>query len=278
MENYYRLEFPLSNSHDQEILISKLEDWPFEGYEEQKDKVLAFIPVSGFDNDLEIFLNELMIEYDWLKINKEIIEPVNWNQEWENNYEPVIVDNFCAVRATFHEPITEIHYEIVITPKMSFGTGHHATTYMMVSEMRNIDFLGKRVLDYGCGTSVLAILASKLGATIIDAVDNDEWAFENSKENVTINSIKNVNLTHGDLFSVINDSNYHVILANINRHIIMDTMDEMCTRLEESGYLLCSGFLEEDVDMIINEAKKYKLEFVKKIERESWRCLLFNKV
>jgi ribosomal protein L11 methyltransferase len=277
MENYYRLEFPLSNSNDQEILISKLEDWPFEGYEEQKDKVLAFIPVSGFDNDLEIFLNELMIEYDWLKIDKEIIEPVNWNQEWENNYEPVIVDDFCALRATFHEPTSNVQYEIIITPKMSFGTGHHATTYMMISKMRNIDFMNKRVLDYGCGTSVLAILASKLGALVIDAVDNDEWAYENSKENVIINSTKNVNLTYGDISSIKNDSNYHVILANINRHIILDTMEEMSSKLVNNGLLLCSGFLEDDIEMIVNEAKKYNIEFVKRMERESWRCLLFVK-
>jgi ribosomal protein L11 methyltransferase len=278
MENYYRLEFPLSNSNDQEILISKLEDWPFEGYEEQKDKVLAFIPVSGFDNDLEIFLNELMIEYDWVKIDKEIIEPVNWNQEWENNYEPVIVDDFCAVRATFHAPISKVQYEIIITPKMSFGTGHHATTYMMIDAMESIDFSNKRVLDYGCGTSVLAILASKLGASSIEAVDNDEWAYENSKENVIINNIKNVNLTHGDLSAVENEFNYHVILANINRHIILDTMDEMSVKLEENGFLLCSGFLQEDVEMIIEEAKNHELVFVEKNERESWRCLLFKKV
>jgi ribosomal protein L11 methyltransferase len=218
-----------------------------------------------------------MIEYDWIKIDREIIEPVNWNQEWENNYEPVIVDDFCAVRATFHESVSRVQYEIVITPKMSFGTGHHATTYMMISEMRNVDFLNKRVLDYGCGTSVLAILASKLGATSLDAVDNDEWAYENSKENILINDVKNVNLTHGDILSLKNDSKYHVILANINRHIILDTMEEMNSKLESNGFLLCSGFLEDDVEMIVNEARKCNIEFVKKIERESWRCLLFVK-
>lgn len=278
MENYIRFEFPQFEGEAQEILLAELAEWPFEGFEEQKNSLIAFIPESAYNDKIKAFLEELQHTKNWQPIKAEIIQPQNWNASWEAQYEAVPVDDFCIIRAIFHEAVPGFEHEIVITPKMSFGTGHHATTYMMVQQMRIEDFTNKKVLDYGCGTSVLAILAIKLGAESCDAIDIDYWAYENSLENVKLNLTNHkINVFEGD-WSVLNSEvKYDIILANINRHIILASMQNMVARLNRGGSLLCSGFLDADADMVIAAAKDAGLTLKKILDNEQWRCISFVK-
>ena len=182
MNNYIQIEFQeISRQEQSEILIAQLSEIGFEGFEENENKLkhlfLKRILMKVF---LQIYCSSLQLAFI-----KTIIEETNWNEVWESNFDPVIVDDFVAIRADFHEPIKDVQFEIIITPKMSFGTGHHATTYMMMQQMREIDFTGKTVFDFGTGTGVLAILAEKLGAENVLAIDNDEWSIENAAENIT---------------------------------------------------------------------------------------------
>jgi ribosomal protein L11 methyltransferase len=278
MENYLRFEFPQSIGPEQEELLAELAEWPFDGFEEQNNCLVAYIPESDCDKNLRDYLSELFHQKNWSNVKEEIIAPQNWNAEWEKQYEPVLVNSFCAIRATFHEPVPNVEYEIVITPKMSFGTGHHATTFMMVREMKKYNFTNKAVLDYGCGTSVLAILAAKLGADQIDAIDIDHWAYENSLENIAINDVQGkIKVFEGDWTILPENSSYDIILANINRHIILGSMPDMAARINNGGYLLCSGFLEGDVDMITEAANESGMKLVFIAETEQWRCLTFVK-
>ncbi len=278
MENYLRFEFPQPIGPEQEELLAELAEWPFDGFEEQNNCLVAYIPESGCDKNLRDYLSELFHQKNWSNVKEEIIVPQNWNAEWEKQYEPVIVNNFCAIRATFHEVIENVAHEVVITPKMSFGTGHHATTFMMVREMEKYDFGNKTVLDYGCGTSVLAILAAKLGATQVDAIDIDHWAFENSLENIALNNVSDkINVFEGDWTILPSNSSYDFILANINRHIILSSMADMAARIIKGGYLLCSGFLVGDVDMISTAAIESGMKMVFVSDIEQWRCITFVK-
>jgi ribosomal protein L11 methyltransferase len=182
------------------------------------------------------------------------IQPQNWNAAWEAGFSPVIVPGFCTVRADFHEPVNDTPYEIVITPKMSFGTGHHATTRLMMAAMRGMDFNAKRVLDFGTGTGILAILASKLGAREITAIDNDEWSVENSLENVAANGAQNISVLNGSLEITEGVPPFTIILANINRHILLQYLQQMKAIIVDGGELLLSGILQEDEQIITQAA------------------------
>lgn len=278
MQNYFRFEFPQASGSKQEELLAELAEWPFEGFEEKNDCLIAFVPERDCDSELRAFISEICHLNNWPAIKEEIIAPQNWNEEWEKQYEPVIVDNFCAIRASFHKRPENVSHEIIITPKMSFGTGHHATTHMMVQAMEKIDFNKKLVLDYGCGTSVLAILAAKLGATHCDAVDIDEWAYENSLENIEMNNVTAcIAVYQGDL-DVVPTNVYDVILANINRHIIERSLSELAKRTKSGGSLLCSGFLDTDIQLISNEALNCGFVLKDELATERWRCLHFTKI
>jgi len=273
--NYLKLTFKTPTQELNEILTAHLADYEFNGFDEENGQLVAYIEEKKHSKALAKALVELSKQYE-IKIDSQSIVNENWNAKWESNYEPVIVDDFCAVRANFHASIKTVRHEIIITPKMSFGTGHHATTYMMMKRMESLDFKDKNVLDYGCGTAVLAILAQKLGAFHSDAVDNDHWAYENSIENVEINRCANeIDVYCGSIDTIGNRKKFDVVLANINRNVILDTMQEMTIRLKRGGYLVCSGFLEEDVPLIVEAAAKAGLKLEYKMEREKWRCLTF---
>ena len=197
----------------------------------------------------------------------------NWNAVWESNFQPVLVDDFVAVRADFHESIAGVKHEVIITPKMSFGTGHHATTHMMIQQMQAIDFTSKAVFDFGTGTGILAILAEKLGAAAIMAVDNDDWSITNTAENLERNSCRKVELKKVDTAE--GEGRYDVILANINKNVILDNLSSLIKQLASGGNLLLSGLLEADETDILTATGKFPLRYNGKITMAGWICLRF---
>ncbi len=258
-----------------EILIAELGYAGFESFVENEDGVTAYIQKeewhSGILNDIHILKSEeFKITYTF-----EDIEQTNWNAEWEKNFNPIVVDNICAVRAPFHEKF-DTKYDIIIEPKMSFGTGHHETTHMMIQHILKNDFQGKSVLDMGCGTGVLAILAELKGAKPIDAVDYDNWCYLNSLENVERNNCKNIRVIEGDA-SALKNKNYDIIIANINRNILIQDMETYISCLNQEGQLFLSGFYSDDVPIIQAECESQGLKLKDVLERNNWVALRFTK-
>ncbi|MFT4684294.1 MAG: ribosomal protein L11 methyltransferase [Flavobacteriales bacterium] len=221
----------------------------------------------------EVFVlnsKEFSIEY-----SQKEIEQTNWNAEWEKNFNPIQVEGLVSIRAPFHDN-PNLEYDIVIEPKMSFGTGHHETTHMMVQHLIDLDLENKNALDMGCGTGILAIFAEMKGASPIDAIDIDNWCYQNSIENVERNNCKSISVFEGDSSLLINKK-YDLIIANINRNILLADMQTFTNCLNEDGVLLLSGFYEEDIPVIDAEVSKYQLKLEKVIERNNWVALKYVK-
>ena len=272
MNNYVKINIHSTKESEHEILIALMSEEGFDAFEETDHELHAFIAEKEFD---EVKLKLLLQPFSKTYV-KEIIAPKNWNAEWEANYEPVIVDEFVGIRAHFHPPISNVEYEIVITPKMSFGTGHHATTWQMMKLMQDIDFNNQSVFDFGCGTAVLAILAEKLGAKSVLAMDYDELCIENAFENIETNSCSKIKIERGA--APPNKQTFNIILANINRHILLNNMQLMTGALAEKGYLLISGFYTEDNQMLIYSANMYNMQLIKVSERHQWSAMVFQKL
>ncbi|MEE9438443.1 MAG: 50S ribosomal protein L11 methyltransferase [Saprospiraceae bacterium] len=257
-----------------EILLGLLSIYPFESFEEHDTHMIAYIKEDELDEitTLEIHntINGLGIDY-----TIETIEPQNWNALWEASFDPVIIDEFCVIRADFHDTMPNIKHDIIINPKMAFGTGHHETTFMMISAMEKMGLSSKSVFDYGCGTGVLSILASKLGAHPIDAIDIEEESYNNTIENAQTNNVTNINVACSDLESF-NVKEYDIILANINRKVLLFSADKLKTILKESGQLLLSGILDQDEKMIIDHYQSAGFTLLDKMEKGYWRCLKFG--
>ncbi|GFD80887.1 50S ribosomal protein L11 methyltransferase [Tenacibaculum sp. Mcav3-52] len=258
-----------------EILIAELGALGFESFVENENGVIAYIQKEDWNKDIlnDVFVlnsEEFSIDYK----HKEI-EQTNWNEEWEKNFNPIQVDDLVSIRAPFHEN-PNLKYDIVIEPKMSFGTGHHETTHMMVQHLINLDVASKKVLDMGCGTGILAIFAEMKGAQPIDAIDIDAWCYENSLENVERNNCKHISVYEGDA-SLLKGKKYDVIIANINRNILLNDMETYTSCLTEKGVLLLSGFYSEDIPVIDNEVSKYSLTLKDTIKRNNWVALQYQK-
>lgn len=271
MNNYVQLVFKDIQPEQQEVLVAHLAEAGFEGFEESDKELKAFIPEKNYDKQL---LHELLFKYQ-LQYTEQMIPEQNWNRSWESNFQPVLVDDFVAIRADFHEPIKGVEHEIIITPKMSFGTGHHATTHMMVQQMRSIDIAGKRVFDFGTGTGILAILAERLGAATVAAIDNDDWSIANAAENFARNHCSRISLGKADLLP--EKDQYDIILANINKNVILDNFSSLVDHLSPAGILLLSGLLAEDEKDIQDKAAGHDLRAKGKWERNNWICLRFNR-
>ena len=270
MSDHIQITFAGLQPEQQDVLIAHLAEAGFEGFEENDQELKAFIPEKKYDGAL---LQELAYKYQ-LDFSEELIPEQNWNRSWESNFQPVIVDDFVAVRADFHEPSTGVELEIIITPKMSFGTGHHATTSLMVRQMREIDFTGKTVFDFGTGTGLLAILAEKLGAKKIMAIDNDDWSIANAIENFERNSCRNIRLEKNDRLT--GDEKYEVILANINKNVILENFSSLFVHLAPGGTMLLSGLLTTDEEDILPIADSYHLILSARMEQNNWICLRFR--
>ncbi len=253
------------------MLIARLAAIGFEGFEETQNVLKAFIPYESFD---EIKLMEIT-DACKCEFTKAVIHPQNWNEAWETSFDPVIISDFCAIRAEFHKHVPFTAHEIIITPKMSFGTGHHATTYLMIACMRGIGFYGKSVCDFGTGTGVLAILAEKIGAASIHAFDNDEWSIENGKENIGTNHCQRISLLKADHLSGRNY--FDIILANINRNVILANLAAMKRQVVPGGTILISGFLVGDEEDMVNAALDVGLNVTRRSEKNSWLCLQLMK-
>jgi ribosomal protein L11 methyltransferase len=271
LTNHIQISFSKLEPEQQELLTALLVDIGFEGFEETDGGLKAFINEKIYNKKL---LQELAAEQQ-LSFSEELIPDQNWNAVWESNFQPVVVDDFVAIRAHFHEPIEKVEHEIVITPKMSFGTGHHATTYMMMQQMKEIDFTGKTVFDFGTGTGVLAILAEKLGARKIVAIDNDDWSIENAGENAERNRSEKIELMKAD--TGLRSEKFDIILANINKNVILDNLEVLVSQLSMDGILVLSGLLVEDEADILTAIASFSLQNRPKLEKNNWICLSFNR-
>lgn len=271
MSNYIKIEIETSSKEQLEILIAELSEINFEAFEENENSLSAFIKEECFnENDLK----EIILAND-VSYTKSIIVNTNWNAKWESEFEPIIIDNFVSVRANFHKPIKNVKHEIIITPKMSFGTGHHATTYLMLQQMQNINFSNKTVLDFGTGTGILAIMAKKLGAQKIVAIDNDEWSINNAKENLAANNCSDIFLIQKDNLSGF--EKFDIILANINLNVIINSIDQLKHTTHHSSQLLLSGFLITDERVLIENFSSAGFQHIITTKKNEWLSMLLTK-
>ena len=256
-----------------EILVAELGQVGFESFTEQEDGLAAYIQEPDWNEDL---LSEVQIlNSEEVRFTYEVqeIEQVNWNEEWEKNFDPIVVGDEVSIRAPFHQS-PNLKYDIVIEPKMSFGTGHHETTYLMIRHLMDADLEGKKVLDMGCGTGILAIFAEMKGAAAVDAIDIDPWCYENSIENVERNQCRKIRVFEGEA-SMLKEAAYDVIIANINRNILLNDMAVYAGSLKSNGTIYLSGFYTEDIPHIRGAAQKNGLKFVSELERNNWVALKF---
>jgi len=266
--NYLQFVFRTQNVIENEILIALLSNAGFESFEEEENILKAFIKENEFnENSLIGILETIPCTY-----SSTVILSQNWNAEWESSFEPIIVKDFAAIRAGFHNSIKNVKHEIIITPKMSFGTGHHATTYMMIEQMEGLDLMNKAVVDFGTGTGVLAILAEKMGASNIDAIDNDDWSIENGAENISTNNCTKIKLHKAETIS--HNQLYDIILANINLNVIQENLDGIAAACKKGTMILLSGFLRSDEQVFLKQLSLKKITHLHTFQKGEWICLL----
>ncbi len=265
---------PFENCTDKDEFVGLFASIDIEGLEEKEEEVCLYITDENRE-EAEKIIDEICKEHQTNFTISEL-ENKNWNEKWESDFQPILIEDFVLVRATFHPANTNVLHEIIIEPKMSFGTGHHPTTAQMMQNMRLVGFENKTVLDCGSGTGILAILAEKLGAKDCIALDNDEWCFENCKESIILNNSKNIEPKIGDL-SVINNAKFDIILANIHRNFLVENMHLLSALLNDNGYLFVSGFYDDDTKIILDKALEQNLNSTYYTTQTNWACIVFKK-
>lgn len=271
MTDYIQVEFEDLTNVQIDIIIALLIEINYEGFEEEGGLVRAYIPSKDFEEEkLKAIAEDQHLSFSVTEVEKR-----NWNQLWESNFDPVFIDNFVAIRAEFHQPVKNVKHEIIITPKMSFGTGHHATTSMMIRMMRDLNFTGKKILDFGTGTGILAILAEKLDAKEILAIDNDDWSIENAAENLRINNCSKIQLINTS--SSEGDHEFDIILVNIIKNVILANFSSFAKQLVPNGIMLFSGLLKNDEPEIIQVVTKNHMKVKEKMSDGDWICMEVSK-
>jgi len=278
--NYIELTLLINNSNgfETDVVIDSLATVGFESFVSTLDGIKAYCAASTF-NKIDLVAWKKTLSFD-IQVDYSVkeIEDRDWNEEWEKNYfTPIVIDNQCIVHSSFHKDIPKATYDILIDPKMAFGTGHHETTELMMEELLQLDISGKSLLDMGCGTGILAILACMKGASAITAIDIDKWAFDNTKENCTLNNCPTINVEMGDA-ELLTGRRFDVILANINRNSLLNDMHIYACCLQKDGIVMMSGFYMTDIPAIEEEAKKHNLLLTCFKEKNNWVVTLFNKL
>lgn len=260
----------------EELALAAIADLPFTMFEEEPGRVIAY----GNHSDVgSAVLTDLLKEKDtiWHAIEVNMLEDENWNQTWESHYDPVDIAPFCYIRAPFHDPVPGVSHDIIIHPGMAFGTGHHATTKMMVRGMEPIRFAGMKVLDYGCGTGVLAILAARMGASAVDGVEIEPIACESARENLLLNHVEGIVRIFNGTLDILPDGVYDVILANINRNVILESLVTLQRKLVPGGILGMSGFLLTDEAVLSAACSQYGWEKIHQSNHSDWLSLWWKK-
>lgn len=269
--NHIQISIATENADVQELLIAELAAMNYDGFEQTDNAVLAYISEDLFHAGA---ITTLLAPHA-LNFTHQLIQQQNWNEVWESNFQPVIVDNFVGIRAHFHAPIQNVTHEIIITPKMSFGTGHHATTYSVMQLMQTISFNNNTVFDFGTGTGILAILAERLGGVNILAVDNDDWCIENSKENIEQNHCSHITIAKADTALV--KEPFDIVIANINKNIIQDNFDLLDKATIANGQVILSGLLIEDEQDIVAMAATKNWKHITTLTKGAWIAMLFQR-
>jgi ribosomal protein L11 methyltransferase len=260
-----------------DLLIAEIAEVGFDSFLETDDGFEAFAEMQKYDKDALYAIKEKYEVQAPLEFYEDRIQKQNWNELWEKSYQPIVVDDRCLIRAEFHHINQKYPYELIITPKMSFGTGHHETTYLMIKNQMDIDHRSKRVMDAGCGTSILSVMASKLGATEVEAFDIDEWSITNSMDNIALNHCNNIHHQQGKLSEIRFDGLFEIILANINKNVLLDEIASYSAYLRSKGHLLISGFYTDDIPDLHREALSHGLQERRRDEKDGWACVLFEK-
>ena len=263
-------------SLDSEVVIALISNIPFEAFEEFDKGCSAYIQSRYYNPVVEADIQAVAEQFK-LAVSTEDMPIVNWNKTWESNFDPIIIDDICTIYAAFHKIEISTLYAIKIAPKMAFGTGHHATTYMMIAEMNKLDFKDTKVFDYGCGTAILSVFAEKLGAKSIFGIDIEAPAVENSIEHATINNCNNVSVKEATLELIDTSETYDVILANINLNVILASLNTLNTMLNDDGTLLLSGILKKDKETLFNHPDFKKFSVISIRERNNWLCIRVTK-
>lgn len=269
------IEFHFSASEEeQEALIGHLSTFNFDSFWQQEDQLIAYLKKDNYSTE---FLSALQEQFGAGTFQVNEMQQQNWNAIWESKFDPVVIGDFCYVKAEFHEDHETAKHTIVIRPKMAFGTAHHETTFMMIQMMEDIDCIDKKIVDFGCGTGILSVLASKLSAAKVIAFDHEEPSVENTKEHIQLNGSKNVLVYKGGIDFMAKQSNVDLVLANINRSVLMASKNAIFDSLKPGGLLLMSGVLIEDLGLILSQYFPPQFKLLKKQEKGEWSCLLFEK-
>ena len=270
-------DIPSKEIYIKDILSAELADLGFESFSDEADPFIGYIPQNSFD---ETKLADLLANFEYEKgisYSLKQAEDKDWNEEWEKNFfQPIVIGDKCVIHSTFHKDYPKVQYDIVIDPKMAFGTGHHATTSLMAKAILDIDVKNKSLLDMGCGTAILAILAALRGASPITGIDIDEWAYNNAIENIQLNHTEQITLKKGGA-ELLGDEKFDIILANINKNILLNDIKKYVKVLNSNGLLILSGFYESDIDAIEKECNQYGLEKKKKKKNNNWVAVRFIK-
>ncbi|WP_026935413.1 50S ribosomal protein L11 methyltransferase [Christiangramia echinicola] len=274
--NYYEFHFTIDPVQPaSEILIAELGYLGFESFVENDDGITAYIPEEEYEEDILAGVHILQSNDFKISYDQKEIERINWNEEWEKNFTPILVDDICSVRAPFHEK-PDTRFDIVIEPKMSFGTGHHATTHMMIQHILKNDWEGKSVLDMGSGTGVLAILTAMKGAKTIDAIDIDNWCYVNTLENISRNDCEHINVEEGGA-ELLEGREYDTVIANINLNILLRDLPIYEKCLKKDGDIYLSGFYENDLPEMQKACKDLGLRYIEHFERNEWVAAKFSR-